>query len=147
MIRNATTLDLWRITRAYNVPGAARLSPCGRWRTFRRLQMQRRLGPCSSLWEDGRLCAVGGLCETVPGVAEAWAVVSPHAGRKPLRFVRTCRAWLDRQRYRRISASVADLYELHAFCHLLGFACETKLHCADAAGGPVYIYARFKEVA
>lgn len=141
--RRLRYLDCWRATRAYAVPDAARLSPAGRWRLFRRLLLNRRLGPSTAIEHGGKLLAVAGLVTTVPGVAEAWSVHLPAAREHPLAFVRCCRRWLAQQLrdYHRVQACVADVYELHGFCHAMGFQAETRLLRADAMGGTVYVYA------
>jgi hypothetical protein len=141
--RRLTLLDCWRATRAYCVPFAGRLSPQTRWKLFRQLLYNRRMGPSTAIEHEGRLLAVAGLVSGIPGVAEAWSVHLPGAKNHPLRFVRCCRRWLARQipNYHRVQACVADAPQLHQFCHVLGFQAETRLLKADAEAGPVYVYA------
>lgn len=146
--RRLRYLDCWKATQGYAVPQAGLLSPAGRWRLFRRLLLNRRLGPSTAIEHDGRLLAVGGLVTSVPGVAEAWSVNLPAAREHPVGFIRCCRRWLagHLRDYHRVQACVADVYELHGFCHAMGFQAETRLLRADAMGGTVYVYAIWPEL-
>lgn len=141
----------WRILGGLNVPAAKLSWGRTRWLTFRHLLQLRRQGPSAAIFYRHRLLAVAGIAGAIPGVGEAWSVHSAALSelRLGVPFIWFCRhllgAWLRDYRYHRVHACVSVDGRLSRWLRVLGFVLETRLRCADAAGGDMLVYAIIRE--
>lgn len=95
---------------------------------------------------DGRPVCCAGLSEFWPGRAEAWAMVSRHAGPYFLAIHRRAKAYLEKSPMRRIEASVDASFEVgHRWVRALGFKLEAPHRPGYRVdGGDCALYARVR---
>ncbi len=93
--------------------------------------------------------ACGGIAEQLPGVGEAWAVISHRVTEAGLGFrlvraaQRCCGGWIRSGRFHRVHAFVpAGDDRFVAWVHALGLEFETLLHAACADGSNVLVFAQ-----
>lgn len=94
---------------------------------------------------EGRIILIGGLIEVAPGRAEAWTIISEHAGVHMVRLSRMVKRYLDGGPFRRIEANVrSDFAPGIRWANMMGFEMEGLMKQYSPNGADHYLYARVR---
>lgn len=102
-------------------------------------------GPCWTLTDGETVAMCAGLVRMWETRAQAWSLMSAHAGRRMIRVVRIMKGLIDLQAERRIEAVVDEEFEQgHRLIRMLGFVKEGVMRAYLPDGGSVAMYARVR---
>lgn len=102
-------------------------------------------GPCYTLTDGSSVAMCAGLVNMWENRAQAWSLMSAHAGRHMLKIARIMRGFLDLQDIRRIEAVVdADFVQGHRLIQILGFEREGLMRAYLPDGRDTVLYSRVR---